>query len=238
MRSAATLDARGRRTAPRATTEYNAHLKDRLAQGVKDLPISFDWPSRRGYDSDSDAARGRVGAGGAAIDSIDDMRVLLAGIPLAGVSTTLAIEPASVPLLLLHQLVQEEQGLAVRRCTLLLRRPTPPDAYEARLTDRVIALAAAERMKVELSPSAAFADAPGPSPYPSALPSPVATRQAECLCKLRAWRCQERVDAALTLLRRAAHGDGDILPPMKEALSAGATIGETSTILRELWAAV
>jgi methylmalonyl-CoA mutase, N-terminal domain len=65
-----------------------------------------------GYDSDEPIAHGEVGKVGVAIDSVDDMRRLLAGIPLDRVSTSMTINaPASV-LLLLYQLVGEEQGVA------------------------------------------------------------------------------------------------------------------------------
>ncbi|MER6081402.1 methylmalonyl-CoA mutase family protein [Streptomyces sp. NPDC001833] len=63
----------------------------------------------------------------------------------------------------------------------------------------------------------------------------IETQQAERLCKLRAWRNQHRVDAHLVLLRKAAAGDGNVLYPMKDALAAGATVGEVCNALREIW---
>ncbi|MGW7256884.1 methylmalonyl-CoA mutase family protein [Streptomyces sp. NPDC054834] len=59
-----------------------------------------------------------------------------------------------------------------------------------------------------------------------------AARQAERLAKLRAWRCGERVAALLAAVRLAAAGQDNVLYPMKEALAAGATIGEVSDTLR------
>ncbi|WP_394426234.1 methylmalonyl-CoA mutase family protein [Streptomyces sp. SGAir0957] len=60
-------------------------------------------------------------------------------------------------------------------------------------------------------------------------------RQGERLAKLRAWRCGDRVDAALTALRTTAAGPDNVLHPMKTALSAGATLGEVCSVLREVW---
>ncbi|MFI7291956.1 methylmalonyl-CoA mutase family protein [Streptomyces anulatus] len=63
----------------------------------------------------------------------------------------------------------------------------------------------------------------------------LAARQAERLAKLRAWRCHERVGAALTGMREAAEGTDNVLHPMKDALAAGATVGEVCGVLREVW---
>ncbi|WP_370416658.1 methylmalonyl-CoA mutase family protein [Streptomyces fradiae] len=99
--------------------------------------------------------------------------------------------------------------------------------------DRVHALAAARRYDVA-APTAPYTPT-SPAPKPPA-PPPLTARQTECLAKLRAWRCRDRVDAALILLGWAATRPGaDVLPPMYEALAAGATIGEVSAVLRDHW---
>ena len=64
-----------------------------------------------GYDSDHPRAEGEVGKVGVAIDSIDDMRILLAGLPLDEVTTSMTINATAAILLLLYQLVAEEQGV-------------------------------------------------------------------------------------------------------------------------------
>jgi methylmalonyl-CoA mutase N-terminal domain/subunit len=64
-----------------------------------------------GYDSDAVLAHGEVGKVGVAIDSIEDMRILLDGIPLGSVSTSMTINAPAAMLLLLYQLVAEEQGV-------------------------------------------------------------------------------------------------------------------------------
>jgi len=58
-------------------------------------------------------------------------------------------------------------------------------------------------------------------------------RQAERLRALRARRDQAAADAALAEVRAAARGTQNLLPPMKEALRAYATLGEVSDVLRE-----
>jgi methylmalonyl-CoA mutase, N-terminal domain len=91
--------------------ESNARYHQLIAAGTTGLSVAFDLPTQMGYDSDAPLAAGEVGKVGVAIDSIDDMRVLLDGIPLDRVSTSMTINaPASV-LLLLYQLVAEEAGI-------------------------------------------------------------------------------------------------------------------------------
>jgi methylmalonyl-CoA mutase N-terminal domain/subunit len=91
--------------------ESNARYHQLLAAGTTGLSVAFDLPTQMGYDSDDPVAHGEVGKVGVAIDSVDDMRRLLDGIPLDRVSTSMTINaPASV-LLLLYQLVAEESGV-------------------------------------------------------------------------------------------------------------------------------
>src|SRR5579864_2339616 len=92
--------------------ESNARYRYLLDHGQTGLSVAFDLPTQMGYDSDDPVADGEVGKVGVAIDSLDDMRALFAGIPLDRVSTSMTINaPASI-LLLLYQLVGEEQGVA------------------------------------------------------------------------------------------------------------------------------
>jgi methylmalonyl-CoA mutase N-terminal domain/subunit len=82
-----------------------------LAGGGTGLSCAFDLPTQMGYDSDHPRAEGEVGKVGVAIDSIDDMRVLLSGLPLDQVTTSMTINATAAILLLLYQLVAEEQGV-------------------------------------------------------------------------------------------------------------------------------
>jgi methylmalonyl-CoA mutase N-terminal domain len=91
--------------------ESNARYHQLLAAGTTGLSVAFDLPTQMGYDSDAPLAHGEVGKVGVAIDSLEDMRVLLAGIPLDKVSTSMTINAPAAVLLLLYQLVAEEQGV-------------------------------------------------------------------------------------------------------------------------------
>ena len=91
--------------------ESNARYRYLLERGQTGLSIAFDLPTQLGYDSDDERARGEVGRTGVAIDSIDDMTVLLDGIPLGDVSTSMTINAPASLLLLLYELVAEGQGV-------------------------------------------------------------------------------------------------------------------------------
>ncbi|MEO8702810.1 MAG: methylmalonyl-CoA mutase family protein [Kofleriaceae bacterium] len=90
--------------------ESNQRYKYLLAQGGKGLSVAFDLPTQMGRDSDHAMARGEVGRVGVAIDSLEDMRVLFDGIPLADVSTSMTINATAATLLALYIAVGEEQG--------------------------------------------------------------------------------------------------------------------------------
>jgi methylmalonyl-CoA mutase N-terminal domain/subunit len=89
----------------------NERWKLLLAAGGTGLSCAFDLPTQMGYDSDHPRSEGEVGRVGVAIDSIDDMRVLLAGLPLERITTSMTINATAAILLLLYQLVAEEQGI-------------------------------------------------------------------------------------------------------------------------------
>src|SRR5579862_1845932 len=88
--------------------ETNKRWKLLLAGGSTGLSCAFDLPTQMGYDSDHPRAAGEVGKVGVAIDSIEDMRALLAGIPVDQVSTSMTINSTAAILLLLYELVAEE----------------------------------------------------------------------------------------------------------------------------------
>ena len=92
--------------------ESNARYHQLRSAGQTGLSVAFDLPTQMGYDSDEVIALGEVGKVGVAIDSIEDMRALFAGIPLGEVSTSMTINAPAALLLLLYQLVGEEQGVA------------------------------------------------------------------------------------------------------------------------------
>jgi methylmalonyl-CoA mutase N-terminal domain/subunit len=89
----------------------NQRFKFLLDAGQTGLSCAFDLPTQMGYDSDHPRAEGEVGKVGVAIDSLDDMRTLLHGLPLDKVSTSMTINSTAAILLLMYELVAEEQGV-------------------------------------------------------------------------------------------------------------------------------
>ncbi len=83
-----------------------------LKSGQTGLSVAFDLPTQMGRDSDHPRARGEVGKVGVAIDSIEDMGILLDGIPLIEVSSSMTINATGGILLALYQAVGEKQGVA------------------------------------------------------------------------------------------------------------------------------
>jgi methylmalonyl-CoA mutase N-terminal domain/subunit len=92
--------------------ETNARFKLLLAAGQTGLSTAFDLPTQMGIDSDSPRALGEVGRVGVAIDTVDDLSVLLDGIPLDKVSTSMTINATASTLLAMYIVVAEERGIA------------------------------------------------------------------------------------------------------------------------------
>jgi methylmalonyl-CoA mutase N-terminal domain/subunit len=92
--------------------ESNARYHYLLSQGQTGLSVAFDLPTQMGRDSDHRLARGEVGRVGVAIDSLDDMRTLLRGLPLDEISTSMTINATAAILLALYIAVAEEQGVS------------------------------------------------------------------------------------------------------------------------------
>jgi len=91
--------------------DTNRRFRLLLDRGQTGLSVAFDLPTQLGLDSDDPLALGEVGRTGVAIDSLVDMRLLLDGIPLGEVSTSMTINAPASLLLLLYELVAEEQGV-------------------------------------------------------------------------------------------------------------------------------
>ncbi len=89
----------------------NERFKFLLGAGQTGLSCAFDLPTQMGFDSDHPRAEGEVGKVGVAIDSLADMRLLLAELPLDKVTTSMTINATAAILLLFYQLVAEENGV-------------------------------------------------------------------------------------------------------------------------------
>ncbi|MCS6994943.1 MAG: methylmalonyl-CoA mutase family protein [Anaerolineales bacterium] len=91
--------------------ETNARFKYLLDQGQTGLSIAFDLPTLMGYDTDAPEALGEFGKCGVAVSSLKDMEILLEGIPLDKVSTSMTINsPASI-LWAMYIAAAEKQGV-------------------------------------------------------------------------------------------------------------------------------
>jgi methylmalonyl-CoA mutase N-terminal domain/subunit len=95
--------------------ETNARFHYLLDHGQTGLSTAFDMPTLMGYDSDHPRSLGEVGREGVAIDSLEDMETLFAGIPLGDVSTSMTINSPAAILLAFYACVGEEQGVPRER---------------------------------------------------------------------------------------------------------------------------
>jgi methylmalonyl-CoA mutase, N-terminal domain len=91
--------------------ETNVRFRYLLEHGQTGLSTAFDMPTLMGYDSDHPKSLGEVGREGVAIDSLEDMEHLFAGIPLDEVSTSMTINAPAAMLLAFYICVAEKQGV-------------------------------------------------------------------------------------------------------------------------------
>ncbi len=91
--------------------ETNKRFRYLLDQGQTGLSVAFDLPTQIGYDSDDPMSAGEVGKVGVAIDSLEDMEILLEGIPLDKVSTSMTINAPAAVLLAMYIAVGEKQQI-------------------------------------------------------------------------------------------------------------------------------
>ena len=92
--------------------ETNNRFKYLLDKGQTGLSVAFDLPTQMGYDSDSKISKGEVGKVGVAIDSLEDMEILMDGIPLDKVSTSMTINATAGMLLAMYMITAEKQGIS------------------------------------------------------------------------------------------------------------------------------
>ena len=82
--------------------ESNAFYRRNLASGQKGLSVAFDLPTHRGYDPDNERVVGDVGKAGVSICSLENMKVLFAGIPLNKMSVSMTMNVAVLPILAIY----------------------------------------------------------------------------------------------------------------------------------------
>ncbi len=91
--------------------DTNARFRQLLAAGQTGLSIAYDMPTLYGYDTDDPEAEGEFGTCGVAVSSLADMEVLLAGLPLDRVSTSMTINSPAAPIWAMYIVAAEKTGV-------------------------------------------------------------------------------------------------------------------------------
>jgi methylmalonyl-CoA mutase N-terminal domain/subunit len=91
--------------------ETNARFKYLLSQGQTGLSIAFDLATLMGYDTDQPEALGEFGKCGVAVSSLKDMEILLDGIPLDKVSTSMTINSPAAIIWAMYIAAAENKGV-------------------------------------------------------------------------------------------------------------------------------
>ena len=94
-----------------AAEDTNARFRSLLAAGQTGLSIAYDMPTLYGYDTDDPEAEGEFGTCGVAVSSLADMEVLLDGLPLDKVSTSMTINSPAAPIWAMYIVAAEKTGV-------------------------------------------------------------------------------------------------------------------------------
>src|SRR6187401_359814 len=94
-----------------AAEDTNARFRELLAAGQTGLSIAYDMPTLYGYDTDDPEAEGEFGTCGVAVSSLADMEVLLSGLPLERVSTSMTINSPAAPIWAMYIVAAEKAGV-------------------------------------------------------------------------------------------------------------------------------
>ncbi len=94
-----------------AAEDTNARFRQLLAAGQTGLSIAYDMPTLYGYDTDDPEAEGEFGTCGVAVSSLADMEVLLDGLPLDRVSTSMTINSPAAPIWAMYIVAAEKRGV-------------------------------------------------------------------------------------------------------------------------------
>src|SRR3954447_2192064 len=94
-----------------AAEDTNARFRSLLDAGQTGLSIAYDMPTLYGYDTDDPEAEGEFGTCGVAVSSLADMEVLVAGLPLDRVSTSMTINSPAAPIWAMYIVAAEKSGV-------------------------------------------------------------------------------------------------------------------------------
>ena len=95
--------------------ETNQRFKYLLAEGETGLSIAFDLPTLYGYDTDAPEAEGEFGKCGVAVSSLRDMEILLDGIPLDKITTSMTINSPAAVIWAMYIVTAEKRGIPRRK---------------------------------------------------------------------------------------------------------------------------
>jgi len=95
--------------------ETNERFRYLLDHGQTGLSTAFDMPTLMGLDSDQNRSLGEVGVEGVALDTVDDMETLFAGIPLDEVTVSMTINAPAAILLAFYVVAADENGIPPER---------------------------------------------------------------------------------------------------------------------------
>ncbi len=95
--------------------ETNRRFRYLLEHGQTGLSTAFDMPSLMGHDSDDPRSLGEVAREGVAVDTLEDMEALFAGIPLDEVSVSMTINAPAAIMLAFYVVAAERRGIAPER---------------------------------------------------------------------------------------------------------------------------
>ncbi len=91
--------------------ETNARFKYLLSQGNRGLSVAFDMPTLYGYDTDAPEAAGEFGKCGVGVSSLADMEVLLDGLPLGEITTSMTINSPAAAVWAMYIAAAEKRGV-------------------------------------------------------------------------------------------------------------------------------
>ena len=94
-----------------AAEDTNQRFHQLLRAGQTGLSIAYDMPTLYGYDTDDPEAEGEFGTCGVAVSSLADMEVLLAGLPLERISTSMTINSPAAPIWAMYIVAAEKAGV-------------------------------------------------------------------------------------------------------------------------------
>ncbi|MFL5774851.1 MAG: methylmalonyl-CoA mutase [Chloroflexota bacterium] len=94
-----------------AAEDTNRRFKALLAAGQTGLSVAYDMPTLYGYDTDQPEAEGEFGTCGVGVSSLADMEVLLEGLPLDRVSTSMTINSPAAPIWAMYIVAAEKAGV-------------------------------------------------------------------------------------------------------------------------------